>query len=194
MNTPPRRAVCSCCRGGFFVVKYLQKSSQSFQLFYGICIFQLFLPCRMYRPHRLRMLADDHAAALALGQGTQIAEITASEQNGTFQPPVPSSARKPSRRMARSFRPALRNRAPSPRGFLSARAADPRAGRCIPQGRAAPKAALRGRGAPCRSGPAGCEGWLSRPPPGQSRPLPASGSPPPGPRGRASLMRPAPGR
>ena len=85
-NTPPRRAVCSCCRGGFFVVKYLQKSSQSLQLFCGICIFQLFLPCRIYRPHRLRMPADDHAAALALGQRTQGAEITASEQNGTSQP------------------------------------------------------------------------------------------------------------
>lgn len=68
------------------MVKYLQKSSQSFQLFCGICIFQLFLPCCIYRPHRLRMLEDDHAAALALGQGTQGAEITASEQNGTSQP------------------------------------------------------------------------------------------------------------
>ena len=68
------------------MVKHLQKFSQSLQLFYGICIFQLFLPCRIYRPHRLRMLADDHAAALALGQGTQSAEITASEQNGTSQP------------------------------------------------------------------------------------------------------------
>ena len=32
------------------------------------------------------MSADDHAAALALGQGTQSVEITASEQNGTSQP------------------------------------------------------------------------------------------------------------
>ena len=68
------------------MVKYLQKSSQPLQLFYGICILQLFLPCRIYRPHRLRMPADDHAAALALGQGTQGAEITASEQNGTSHP------------------------------------------------------------------------------------------------------------
>ena len=68
------------------MVKYLQKFSQPLQLFYGICIFQLFLPCRIYRPHRLRMPADDHAAALALGQGTQSTEITASEQNGTSQP------------------------------------------------------------------------------------------------------------
>ena len=182
--------------GGFFVGKVFTKSlRQSLQLFCGICIFQLFLPCRIYRPHRLRMLENDHAAALALGQGTQSAEITASEQNGTSQPlrAVLGTKAQPEDGPF-FFRPALRDRAPSPRGFLSARAADPRAGRCIPQGRAAPKAALRGRAAPCRSGPAGGEGWFSHPPYKRVQPLPASGSPPPETRGRASLLRPAPGR